>query len=478
LEEAVKRKTLLGAVLRLHVAVVACTCLLLVAGTMATAAYFLQSDQRDSLRSIADAACRGITREQKVIGGSYEEAAGVFLREAEMEGVRVEVYGRDGGLLAAQGHLDAWTGTEATALASGGCAARSVPVGRGSWIDYAFCTRSCDDDHAARAITRHALDQHDVRRAAVALLLLLPAAVLAGAMAGRFGIARLLRPLLALRGAVARLDSRLDSHPGQSLQVGAELEELATLEQAFNDLLRRLGDTIEREKRFTQEASHELRTPLTVLRARLELLAAKVRRQPDLAEVLGLALRDLESIDRLIEALLVLARSDAERFPVQPVNICDLAREVAQVQAGTDSRGSPPPEVEAPDEILVSGNEELLGRALANVVENARKYGGKEALIRIRASESATCGVLIVEDAGGGIDPALRPFVFERFSRGSDRRNQVPGSGLGLAVVKTIVERHGGTVDTGPSALGGEAVRLVLPLLASGGSGARTAIGR
>ena len=172
-----------------------------------------------------------------------------------------------------------------------------------------------------------------------------------------------------------------------------------------------------REKRFSQEASHELRTPLTVLRGRLEQLAQELAARPDLAREARAAVEDVESLDRLVGALLLLARSESAPLPMTPVNLCDLAREAARQHPSAGGLRPASIEVEAPDEILVRGSEELLGRALGNLLENARKFGGAGARIRIRVHRQRGDAVLCVEDDGPGIPPEQRPFVFERFFR-------------------------------------------------------------
>lgn len=456
-----KSPSLLGRILRLHVAVVASACVLLVVGTMAIAAFLLRRDQNESLRSLAHAVCRGVPREVQMQGTDYVTAARVFLDESAIEGIRVEILDREDRLLVSHGRLTAWREAGYRIAPPDQCSSQSLEMpGRKTRV-YRLCSDVCDASHKVQVIMRDVLDRHDVRRATVALLVLLPLAIVIGALTGRYGIARLLRPLQALRDAATRAEAA----PGISLSVKTELEELITLERAFDNLLERLGEMIAREKRFTQEASHELRTPLTLLKSRLEHLANGLGSRADLLAVAQRAQADIASLDRLIDALLILARSESVEFRSIPVNLCDLARDVAGRQALADGNGSPRPEVSAPDEILVSGSEELLTRALANVVENARKYGGRHARIVIRVFPNGAYGSIVVEDSGDGISPDLRPYVFDRFSRGPSIRDSVPGTGLGLAVVRAIVVRHGGRVQTGRAALGGESVHLSLPLL-------------
>jgi signal transduction histidine kinase len=247
--------------------------------------------------------------------------------------------------------------------------------------------------------------------------------------------------------------------------VGARPAELASLERAIDGLLARVGDALAREKRFTQEASHELRTPLTLLRVRIEHLTQHLADRPALGGEAQEALRDVESLDRLVEALLLLARSESAGLPSTPVNLCDIAREAAARQIRALGKDGWTLEVTAPDEILVRGSEELLARAVSNLIENARKFGGDRPRVRVRVLEESGRGVIAVDDDGPGILPELRPLVFERFVRGPAERNRVPGVGLGLAVVRAVAERHGGDVSAGAGPLGGEEIRISIPLL-------------
>jgi signal transduction histidine kinase len=230
-------------------------------------------------------------------------------------------------------------------------------------------------------------------------------------------------------------------------------------------LLERLEEMLAREKRFAQEAAHELRTPLTNLRLRMERLCRDAGESSEIGNQASAALTNLDALDQLIESLLILARSEGGDLPVAPVNICDLIREAAASPEAVADAAALTVKVDAPDEVLVLGNEELLVQAVTNVLENARKYAGPSAEIHLGAFESEGYGVISVEDDGPGIPIELREIVFDRFYRGPLHRNQIPGTGLGLAVVSAIVRRHGGRVATGPSTLGGEQLLLSIPLL-------------
>jgi signal transduction histidine kinase len=465
-----KPPTLLGQLLRIQTGVVVASCLLLACGAMGASAILLRKDQDGDLRSLATSLCRTLEAEEREPGGDQRQAALEAFGQMTMTDHRFELRDSRGTVLVSEGELPGFSSARIELLRNRNC---RTDFPGGAWLGgpaYRACMRVCDRRRSIVVAAGDTLVRIEVRRAAIGLLAVLPLAALSGALLGRSWLRRRLRPLAELERAAGRLET---SH-GMVLGVGAAPSELASLERAFDSLLGRLEEALARERRFTQEASHELRTSLTVLRGRTEVLRRGVESDARLRQEAEAALAELASLDRLVEALLLLARSESAGLPSVPVNLCDLAREAAGRQARTDGPGGPPVDVEAPDEILVRGSEELLARALGNLVENARKFAGAGARIRIRATRGAGLGILLVEDDGPGIPADLRPFVFERFFRGpADRRRGVPGTGLGLAVVRTIVRRHGGEVSTGPSDLGGEAVRFSLPLLEEGGIEAR-----
>ncbi len=450
--------TLVRQLTQVHVLVVAFACALLVAGTMTASAWILRRDQDDDLRAMAQALCHTIAMERQASRADEVEIAGRVFREGAISGYRMELL-QAGTVRAAEGDLPQWTGNEGEPAPSRAC--RSTRLRSGEEVNYRSCAETCNGHAVVRVVTADVLLQPQVRRVALGILSALPLAVFAGALVGAVWFRRQLRPLEDLRRAASELEAR----PGVALGVGARPMELQGLERAFDNLLERLGDAIGREKRFTQEASHELRTPLTILRGRIEHLVRQLEGRPELRQEAEGALADLLSLDRLVDALLILARSESVQLPTTPVNLCDLAREVASKEARANGHTENPAQVLAPDEILVRGSEELLERALGNLIENSRKFAGEKARIRVRVFQDNGHGVIAVEDDGPGILPELRPLVFERFVRGPAHRNRVPGVGLGLAVVRAIAERHEGEVSTGPGALGGEEVRLSLPLL-------------
>jgi signal transduction histidine kinase len=455
-------RSLIGQLLGWQVLITATACLLLVAGTVVASALILRAQQDSDLSELSQTMCAGIWHElaEPYPVTDLATAGQHFFGESSIDGFELELWSRNGELLAHIGDYPELAAPRSQVRLPSSCSSLTATSPVLGTQTVRACVQLCDDDHFTRVATRNALYDPAIRRAMLILLAALPIAVLIGAWIGRLVIRRLLRPLDELTRSTAEIE------PGRRMALGvkAQSRELHHLELAFDALLERLERMLAREKRFAQEAAHELRTPLTNLRLRMERLCKDAGDDPEMARQTCAALANLDSLDQLIESLLILARSEGGDLPVAPVNICDLIREIA---AGPDAEAGAPKttvEVDAPDEVLVLGNEELLIQAVTNVLENARKYAGQSATIRLGASKSDGHGVISVEDDGPGIPVELREIVFERFYRGPVHRNHVPGTGLGLSVVDAIVRRHGGRVEAGPSALGGERLRIAIPL--------------
>lgn len=440
-------RSLLGRLVRVQAWVVVLSCAALAAGVVLASAVVLRSSQDATLTSVHGELCRGIVIEMDEHRVAPVDAAREFFEEARMEQLRFELFGKDGRVLA-------WTGAEAELPSETptGCTTLRTRQG-GRW-------RACSDPCSKgglplRVAQADALASREARTVVWALLALVPLAAIAGTLFGRRVFRRALFPLQALESAAAAAAPR----PGLTLGVHARDREIESLELAFDGLLARLGEALERERRFAQDASHELRTPLTVLRGRLE----RARSRLAAGEDIDAALDEVRRIDGLVESLLLLARSENIVIPTALVNVCDLARQSAAERARVDGPPSPPPEVLASDEVLVRGSEDLLARVFDNLLENGRKFAGREARLRVHVGEEGDEVVLTVEDDGPGMAPEHRARAFDRFFRAPRDRARVEGTGLGLAVVQSIVLRHGGSVTAGPSPLGGEEIRVRLP---------------
>jgi two-component system, OmpR family, sensor kinase len=258
----------------------------------------------------------------------------------------------------------------------------------------------------------------DTIRALHALTLL---AALGAAAVGAAAIALLmrgaLRPLARLDRAAGEIGRTGDAR--RRLPAPDRADEVGRLATTLNAMLESLESAREAERRFVADASHELRTPLTALRGNVEHLARHGATPALVADLQA----DAERLARLADDLLALSREEAAAAPDEDVRLDELAQEAAA------------PDVDvATVPVVVRGDGAALGRALTNLVDNARRHG--RGRITVTVAESNGLATLSVEDEGDGIAPADRERVFERFAG--------RGSGLGLAIVRATAERHGG----------------------------------
>ena len=272
-----------------------------------------------------------------------------------------------------------------------------------------------------------------------------PIALLLAALAG-YGLATAaLRPVGAMREEAAEI-SRLGS--GRRLPVPPAGDELAKLGGTLNEMLERLERSAERERGFVASASHELRTPLALLKAELELALREGRTAEELRAAVSSAAGESDRLVQLAEDLLVLARADEGKLPVrpEPLDAAELLHTTARrfearaAEAGRELR------VDPTNGVALVADRLRTEQALANLVDNALRYG--EGAVEIAAEPSDGAVRLHVRDRGPGFDPALDGHAFERFTRG-DRARSRGGTGLGLAIVDAIALSHGGRAAAG-----------------------------
>lgn len=255
---------------------------------------------------------------------------------------------------------------------------------------------------------------------------------------------RVLRPLKNLTASVGRIDDRhLDRRVPET---GAQGEVLA-LTQSFNGMLGRLEEAFLVQKSFAASAAHELKTPLAVVKSSLQVLEMNPHpTEEDYREFMADTGESLERIIKTVDGLLSLANPEAVpmeetvdlRFLLdEAVRECSEKAKARGITLSVSGQAAP-----------VRGNGHLLFRAAFNLIENAVKYNRPGGTVSVVLGQDEQAVHLCVEDTGQGIPEKALPHIFEPFYRADPSRSQqIPGSGLGLAVVKMIVERHGGEIE-------------------------------
>jgi two-component system sensor histidine kinase MprB len=304
-----------------------------------------------------------------------------------------------------------------------------------------------------------------LKRLGLVMLLLGGAGVIGAGLAG-WAVARNgLRPVRKLTLAAEDIARTEDLRP---IEVGGE-DEIARLATAFNQMLTSLAASRDRQRQLVADAGHELRTPLTSLRTNLDLLAQIDAGDSVSAsgggggtmppgarrELLNDVEAQIEELTTLIGDLVELAREEELTHVVEPVDLAEVVeRAIVRVRRRA-------PEVTFNVDVdpwWVTGEANALERAVLNVLDNAAKWSPAEGTVTVTLSG----GLLRVEDEGPGIAPTDLPHVFDRFYRSRESR-AMPGSGLGLSIVRQIAVRHSGRIEAARGASGGALFTLRLP---------------
>lgn len=254
-------------------------------------------------------------------------------------------------------------------------------------------------------------------------------------------------------------------------------DEAQHLAETFNEMLSRLEETFNAQRRFVADASHELRTPLTALRANADIMLRQIESgiydRDDLIEGLTDVRDEVDRMTRLVQHLLTLARADVGWKPeFETIDLVDVARDAARVAAPLvrgqrfESEMPPPgPDGLAPD-VDVRGNADQLRQLILILLDNAFTYApaGSDVTLAVRLEGNEA--ILSVHDTGPGIAPDHLRRIFERFFRTDDARARSSGgTGLGLAIARWIVTVHNGQINADSSPGTGTTFEVRLPLL-------------
>jgi signal transduction histidine kinase len=230
-------------------------------------------------------------------------------------------------------------------------------------------------------------------------------------------------------------------------------DEVAAVASSFNVAAARVEALVQSHRSLLANASHELRSPLARMKMAVSMLAEagpgqreKLKREID---------RNVAELDALVEEVLLASRLDSPQNPLHRdrVDLLALAvEEASRLEASID----------APGEVFVAGDERLLRRALRNLLENARRYGGDEITVVLRPGEQDGATIQVC-DRGPGVPAPMRERIFEPFFRLPGHAEQAGGVGLGLSLVKQIASRHGGGVRCEAREGGGSCFTIELP---------------
>jgi heavy metal sensor kinase len=295
------------------------------------------------------------------------------------------------------------------------------------------------------------------------LLLLAPVALAASALGGWFLARRALTPVNAMVDVARRIEAEDLTKRIPALSSDDELGRLAAV---LNDMLARLEASFGAVRRFSADAAHELRTPLTILKGEIEVALRSSQAPAEIRQTLASCLEEVERMNSLVEDLLLMARMEGNALSAgpRPVNLAEVMEDAAPALNELAVRAGSTLTVAAAPPLWIEGYDSLLFRLVFNLTENAIKYTPAGGKIEVALQQQNGSAILEVKDNGPGIAAEAQEHIFDRFYRGDPAR-EGSGTGLGLALVRSIVQLHKGQIRLS-SVLGqGSCFRVTLPLV-------------
>jgi two-component system heavy metal sensor histidine kinase CusS len=303
-------------------------------------------------------------------------------------------------------------------------------------------------------------DERVERDFAVLFVILLLGSVLSAASIAIIVTKRGLRPLEQMTRSLGRVDP---THLKERVAPGSWPSELQPLAIAFDDMLKRLDDSFTRLSQFSADLAHELRTPVANMMGEAQVALTRERTAAEYRETIESTIGECERLSRIVDNLLFVARVDAAREPIARKRF-DARKAVEKIAAfyqtiGEDHHVA----ISCSGEGQIYADPDLFERAVGNLLDNALRFTPQNGSIQIALSERDGDFEVAVSDNGCGIAAEHLPRVFDRFYRAESSRTS-DGAGLGLALVKSIVELHGGSAAIQSQAGEGTTVKLIFPL--------------
>jgi len=297
-------------------------------------------------------------------------------------------------------------------------------------------------------------------------LMLSPFALLTLTCCGWFLANQALAPVIQITESARQitaenLNARLPIHEPQ--------DELSSLSDTINSMLARLEESFNRVMQFSADASHELRTPLAILKGETEVSLRWAKSEEELRQTLESNLEEINLMSRILEDLLVLAKSEAKdlHLDIEEFSLSDLLQDI-YIHAKTLAE---PKQhlihlrLQVDSEIHLWGDQIQLYRMLLNIINNSIKYTRPGGIIELSLQVEKNEVIITVQDSGVGIPKEHLTHIFDRFYRVDAARNREDGgTGLGLSIVKAIIMAHGGTIDVASVVGEGTTFTITLPL--------------
>ncbi len=293
------------------------------------------------------------------------------------------------------------------------------------------------------------------------MMVTLPTVFLLSGLVGLIITSKALRPLRTFSSKIGQI-----TEENLSMRVEEEglVTELKPLAISFNTMLGRIEQAFSRQRQFLSDASHELRTPTSIIKTYYDVTLSRERTANEYRESLQKIGDTVNRMCDIINRILVLSRLDSQTIQLKPVrmDLSDVMKNVLKLIEPSADNKDIKIRLEG-GHVNIRGDREGLIEVFTNIVENAIKYNKPGGSVDITVGEDNDWAIIAVMDTGIGIPAEEIPKIFDRFYRVDASRGQTPGSGLGLSIVKVIIEAHGGKIDVDSAVGKGSTFRVFLP---------------
>ena len=323
----------------------------------------------------------------------------------------------------------------------------------------AFNEASGDQAYTVQLAQDRSSDERVEREFAVLFIIVLASSVLASAFIAIIVTKRGLRPLTQLTQLVARMGP---THLKERVAPGSWPSELQPLAIAFDDMLKRLDDSFTRLSQFSADLAHELRTPVANMMGEAQVALTRERTAAEYRETIESTIGECERLSRIVDNLLFVARVDAAREPIARKRFdarAAVEKIAAFYQTIAEDRHVT---ITCTGEGQIYADPDLFERDVGNLLDNALRFTPDRGSIQVAVSKHSNDFEVAISDNGCGIAAEHVPRVFDRFYRAESSRTS-DGAGLGLALVKSIVELHGGSASIQSEMGRGTTVKLTFP---------------
>lgn len=304
-----------------------------------------------------------------------------------------------------------------------------------------------------------------LRKFEIIFAISIPLGILVLCGGGWFLAGRALKPVDDITRSAQRITAE---NLSQRLIVVNPNDEIGRLAETFNSTLSRLEDSFIRTKRFFADISHELRTPLTIIRGEAEVGIKWAKDPEEFREILNSTLDEVNRMSAIVESLLELSRAEEGGLHLEaheidiPQFMTGLTKELQQQSRIMEQNKKVV--ISHTTQVCILGDQRRLRQVFLNLLDNALKYTPDGGEVRIGISGGNGAAIMTVSDDGPGIPPEDIPHIFERFYRVDKSRNRGDGgSGLGLSLVKSLIEAHEGTVSVESTLGKGSVFTVTIP---------------